>query len=144
LPEGRMSTRKGRVVYLDDLIEEARERAMREVEKRGMVGEKAIKIATAIAAGAIRYNIIKVSPDKAIVFKWDDALNFEGESAPFIQYAHARCASILKKAQFREKNEYEFKHPSEIKLIKMLAKFPYFVRKSIFLSEKAYYPEIHH
>ena len=131
LPEGRMSTRKGRVVYLDDLIEEARERAMREVEKRGMVGEKAIKIATAIAAGAIRYNIIKVSPDKAIVFKWDDALNFEGESAPFIQYAHARCASILKKAKFREKNEYEFKHPSEIKLIKMLAKFPYFVRKSI-------------
>ncbi len=131
LPEGRMSTRKGRVVYLDDLIEEAKERAMREVEKRGMTGEKAMKIANAIAAGAIRYNIIKVSPDKAIVFKWDDALNFEGESAPFIQYAHARCASILKKAQFKEKNEYEFSHPSEIKLIKMLAKFPYFVKRSV-------------
>ncbi len=131
LPEGRMSTRRGRVVYLDDLIEEALERAMKEVEKRGMTGEKAARIANAVAMGAIRYNIIKVSPDKAIVFKWEDALNFEGESAPFIQYAHARCSSILKKAEFEEKSSYEFEHPSEIRLIKTLAKFPYFVKKSI-------------
>jgi len=131
LPEGRMSTRRGRVVYLDDLIEEALERAMKEVEKRGMAGEKAARIANAVAMGAIRYNIIKVSPDKAIVFKWEDALNFEGESAPFIQYAHARCSSILKKAEFEEKSSYEFEHPSEIRLIKTLAKFPYFVKKSI-------------
>ena len=131
LPEGRMSTRRGRVVYLDDLIEEALERAMKEVEKRGMTGKKAARIANAVAMGAIRYNIIKVSPDKAIVFKWEDALNFEGESAPFIQYAHARCSSILKKAEFEEKSSYEFEHPSEIRLIKTLAKFPYFVKKSI-------------
>jgi len=131
LPEGRMSTRRGRVVYLDDLIEEALERAMKEVEKRGMHGEKASYIANNVAMGAIRYNIIKVSPDKAIVFKWEDALNFEGESAPFIQYAHARCSSILKKAEFEEKSKYEFEHPSEIRLIKTLAKFPYFVKKSV-------------
>jgi len=131
LPEGRMSTRRGRVVYLDDLIEEAKERAFEEVKKRGINDERAKKIAISVATGAIRYNIIKVSPDKSIVFKWKDALNFEGESAPFIQYAHARCCSILKKGEFKEKDDYKFYHPSEIKLVKKLAKFPVAVRKSV-------------
>lgn len=131
LPEGRMSTRKGRVVYLDDLIEEAIERAIKEVRKRDISKEKAKYIANAVATGAIRYNIIKVNPDKSIVFKWEEALNFEGESAPFIQYAHARCSSILKKVEYKEKENYSFDHPSEIRLIKTIAKFPYFVKKSV-------------
>jgi len=132
LPEGRMSTRKGRVVYLDDLIEEAVERAMIEVKKRGIKGEKAERIANAVAMGAIRYNIVKVNPDKSMVFKWEDALNFEGASAPFIQYAHARCSSILRKATPPDGEvELSFGHPSEIELIKMLAKFPYYIDRSI-------------
>ena len=79
-----------------------------------------------IGIGALRYNIIKVQPEKDIVFKWEEALNFEGNSAPFIQYAHARACSILskKKDSVKDVNALLLKHDSELQLIKKLAKFP--------------------
>lgn len=101
LPEGKMSTRKGRVVYLDDLIDEAVALAYNEVKKRrgDELDEATMRsIAKAVGVGALRYNIVRVQAEKAITFRWEDALNFEGASAPFLQYAYARCASILRKA----------------------------------------------
>jgi arginyl-tRNA synthetase len=127
LPEGRMSTRKGVVVYLDDLIDEALERAVAEIKKRRTdLSEAAIqRIANIVSVGAIRYNIVKVQAEKSIVFKWSEALNFEGNSAPFIQYAHARCHGILSKAE--EPKAYDASklvHPNEINNLKTLSKFP--------------------
>ena len=93
-----MSTRKGRVVYLDDLIDECIERAYEEVKKRREqdLSEKQMRqIAEVVGIGSLRYNIIKVQPEKDIVFRWEDALNFEGNAVPFIQYAHARCFTNL-------------------------------------------------
>jgi len=91
LPEGKMSTRHGRVVYLDDLIEEAVARARKEVDSRRpeLAEELRSGISEAVGIGAIRYNIIRVQAEKPIVFKWEDALNFEGNSGPFVQYSHA-------------------------------------------------------
>jgi len=135
LPEGKMSTRRGRVVYLDDLIDEAVERAYEEVKKRrNLDEEKARFIAEKVGTGAIRYNIVKVNPEKAITFRWEEALNFEGESAPFIQYAHARCCSIINKAGVAELNLSEidfssYSHPQEINLIKVIASFPEVVKR---------------
>jgi len=132
LPEGRMSTRKGTVVYLDDLIEEAEERALEEVKKRrtDLSEERMREIARDIGRGAVRYNIVRVQPEKALVFKWEDALNFEGNSAPFVQYAHARACSILRKAGTFSPdidptvltNEYE------LRLIRVLARYPTVIR----------------
>ena len=129
LPEGKMSTRRNRVVYLDDLIDESIERAYEEVKKRRTdeLTEKKMKtIANIVGTGALRYNIIKVQPEKDIVFKWEEALNFEGNAAPFIQYSHARASSILSKT--KEKTEdfdaQLLKHQSETQLIKKLAKYP--------------------
>ncbi|MGD0056985.1 MAG: arginine--tRNA ligase [Methanomassiliicoccales archaeon] len=133
LPEGRMSTRKGTVVTLDDLIEEAEERALGEVKKRrtDLTEEEMQGIARAIGRGSIRYNIIRVQAEKPIIFRWEDALNFEGNSAPFVQYAHARACSILRKA-----GEYERRIvPSlltdayEKRLVRVLARFPGVVRE---------------
>lgn len=100
LPEGRMSTRKGRVVYMDDLIDEAVDLAYEEVKKRreDLPEERMRAIARIVGIGALRYNIARIQGEKQIVFKWEDALNFEGSSAPFVQYAHARACSILAKA----------------------------------------------
>jgi len=100
LPEGRMSTRKGLAVYLDDLIDEAVDRAYEEVKKRrtDLSEERMRQVARIVGIGALRYNIARIQSEKQIVFKWEDALNFEGSSAPFLQYAHARACSILAKA----------------------------------------------
>jgi len=100
LPEGRMSTRRGRVVNLDDLVDEAVELAYEEVKKRrtDLSEERMRAIATVVGIGALRFNIARIQPEKQIVFKWEDALNFEGSSAPFVQYSHARACSILAKA----------------------------------------------
>ncbi|MFH0816807.1 MAG: arginine--tRNA ligase [Methanobacteriota archaeon] len=100
LPEGKMSTRAGRVVLLDDLLDEAIVRAQAEVEKRRpeLPEDKKREIATAVGIASVRYNIVRVQAEKPMVFKWEEALNFEGCSAPFIQYAHARACSILARA----------------------------------------------
>lgn len=128
LPGGKMSTRRGRVVYLDELIDECIERAYDEVKKRrgSELTEDAMKkIAEVVGIGSLRYNIIKVQPEKDIVFKWEEALNFEGNAIPFIQYAHARACSILSKTKdsIKEFDPRLLKHDSEIKLLKQLARF---------------------
>ena len=129
LPGGKMSTRRGRVVYLDELIDECVKRAYDEVKKRRgkELTEKKMKdIAEKVGIGALRYNIIKVQPEKDIVFKWEEALNFEGDASPFIQYSHARACSILSKKQdeIKDIDATLLKHDTETILIKKLAKFP--------------------
>jgi len=132
LPSGKMSTRRGRVVYLDELIDECIDHAYEEVKKRRddeLKEPQMKKIAELVGIGALRYNIIKVQPEKDILFTWEDALNFEGNAIPFIQYAHARACSILSKINIPK---YTFdpkllSHISEIMLIKQLARFPLIV-----------------
>ncbi|HYS73630.1 MAG TPA: arginine--tRNA ligase [Thermoplasmata archaeon] len=131
LPEGRMSTRKGLVVYLDDLLEEALDRAYAEVAKRreDLSEERKRAIAETIGIGAVRYNIVRVQAEKAILFRWEDALNFEGNSAPFLQYAHARACSILAKVKGRGPGEFDrLTHPQEQRLLRWIAKFPSTIR----------------
>ncbi len=135
LPEGRMSTRKGVVVYLDDLIEEAIVRAEQEVEMRRpeISAEKKKEIARVIGSGAIRFNIIRVQPEKQLIFKWEEALNFDGNSAPFVQYAHARACSILRKASAEAPRtaapvDALALADGERKLIRVLAQFPTVVK----------------
>ncbi|MCK4995296.1 MAG: arginine--tRNA ligase [Thermoplasmatales archaeon] len=129
LPGGKMSTRHARVVYLDELIDECVKRAFNEVKKRRgkeLTEKKMNEIAEVIGIGALRYNIIKVQPEKDIEFKWEEALNFEGNASPFIQYSHARACSILSKKQdeIKDVDTALLKHNSEIDLVKKLARFP--------------------
>jgi arginyl-tRNA synthetase len=137
LPEGRMSTRKGTVVTLDDLIEEAVERAYEEVRKRrtDLSEERMREIAGIVGVGALRYNIARIQAEKQIVFKWEEALNFEGSSAPFVQYAHARACSILGKADKRASASSaravaaKLTTYHEQELLKQVAMFPSVVRE---------------
>jgi len=136
LPEGRMSTRKGQVVYLDDLLDEAVDRALSEVKKRrgDISGERMTEIARSVGRGAVRFNIVRIQAEKQIVFKWEEALNFEGSSAPFIQYSHARACSILRKAE-REGYDWKGYDPSclsekqELDLAKAIGMLPLVVEE---------------
>ncbi|QCC50294.1 arginine--tRNA ligase [Halapricum salinum] len=103
LPEGGMSTRKGTGVDLDDLLDEAIDRARQEVEDRlddrlrgdDLSDEDVERIAHQVGIGAVRYDIVSKQPTKGITFEWERALDFEAQSAPYVQYVHARCCGIL-------------------------------------------------
>ncbi|ASJ00935.1 arginine--tRNA ligase [Thermococcus gorgonarius] len=137
-PEGSFSGRKGTWVgfTVDEVLNEAVQRARELVEQKNpnLSEEEKDEIAEAVGVGAVRFNLVKYSPDKIITFRWDDVLNFEGESAPYIQYAHARCASIMRKAEesgidtdwknLLEKADFSKLTNREKELIKLLAKFP--------------------
>lgn len=99
LPEGKMSTRKGNVVFMDDLLEEAKAHAAEVVKeiRTDYSDEQISHIAEAVGTSAVRFNIIKVSPDKGFTFRWEEALSFDADSAPFIMYSHTRSRSIAKK-----------------------------------------------
>lgn len=102
LPEGKMSTRANRVVFVDDLLDEAAERAYAEVHARrgGELDEAALRrIAEAVGVAAVRFNIARIQPEKPIEFRWEEALSFDGDSAPYLMYAYARAASLLRKAK---------------------------------------------
>jgi arginyl-tRNA synthetase len=136
LPEGKMSTRRNRVVFIDDLMDEAVARARDEVEKRRggeLPREQRDRIAEVVGIGALRYNIASVQAEKSITFRWEDALDFEGDSAPYVQYSHARAASILRKAEqegVAPATQPAFAHPSEHALVKTIAKLPDVVRQA--------------
>ncbi|OPX61687.1 MULTISPECIES: arginine--tRNA ligase [unclassified Methanoregula] len=125
LPEGSMSTRAGKFVSADDLITEIRKRAFDEVTARRPELDEATRkaIARSVGLAAIRYDIVKVSPEKSTVFDWKEALDFERQSGPYIQYAHARACSILGKAgSFTEC--FELETEQEIAVAKKIARFP--------------------
>ncbi|HPC89379.1 MAG TPA: arginine--tRNA ligase [Methanothrix sp.] len=101
LPTGSMSTRKGKFISADELLDEVEKQAYEEVRLRRPDESEAFlkEVAAHVAAGAVRYDVVRVSADKATTFDWKQALDFEKLSAPFIQYSHARACSILRKAE---------------------------------------------
>ncbi len=138
LPEGSMSTRRGVFVSVDDVIDEAISRAREEIKSRRVDLDDDVvdKIAEQIGIGAIRFYIARLSPEKHITFKWDEALSFERGCAS-IQYAHARACKLLKKAEDAgvDLNNLAIEDSwspdeNEKELVKLLAKFPSLVQDS--------------
>ncbi|MFB2623039.1 MULTISPECIES: arginine--tRNA ligase [Methanothermobacter] len=133
LPEGSMSTRRGVFISVDELMDEAHKRALEEVKKRReLPDDVADEIAEAIGNGAIRYYIGRLSPEKHIVFRWDEALSFERGCAS-IQYAHARACKLLKKASFNGDEDIEDAwkpEEDERELVRLLARFPVVVEEA--------------
>lgn len=133
LPEGSMSTRRGVFISVDELMDEAHKRALEEVKKRReLPDDVADEIAEAIGNGAIRYYIARLSPEKHIVFRWDEALSFERGCAS-IQYAHARACKLLKKASFNGDEDIEDSwepEDDEKELVRLLARFPVVVEEA--------------
>jgi arginyl-tRNA synthetase len=137
LPEGAMSARRGRVVLFKDVAEEAIKRVLSlETERSGNIpAEQRQKIAEQIGLGALTYSILSVDNNKHIVFDINEALSFDGRTGPYIQNAHVRANSILRKADAQSTNlqpaifDFELtKH--EIELIEQLSRFPNAVQQA--------------
>jgi arginyl-tRNA synthetase len=132
LSDGKMSTRRGNVVLLEDFMKEAVEKAKAEIAKRHEKVDE--KIAKAIAYGAIKYAILRVSNDKNVTFDWESALNFEGETGPYLQYSYARICSIFAKygKDAPEKADLTLlRENEEVELVKQLANFESAVSQAV-------------
>jgi arginyl-tRNA synthetase len=129
LQEGKMSTRKGNLVLLEEFMSEALSKSSEELMKRyGKVDQKSAKV---IAYGALKYSILRVSHEKNVTFNWEQALAFEGETAPYIQYAYARISSILKKAKINPNADLKsLVQDEESELITILSNFTNAVSKA--------------
>ena len=129
LPEGSMSTRKGKFVSVDNLVDEAILRATNEIKSRNpdLTDEEIAPMAEQIGIGAIRFFIAKLSPEKHLTFKWDEALSFERGCAS-IQYAHARACKLLNKSgkdiSSLKIDENWVPNETEQDLVRLIAKFP--------------------
>jgi arginyl-tRNA synthetase len=128
LPGYKMSSRRGHYITFDEVMDEAVRRAYEEVSKRSpnLSEEEKHRIANFVGIGAVRYALVEVDIAKPVVFTWDRILNFEKNSAPYIQYTHARACSILRKAAKKpEKPNYELLHENlEHDIVLALASFP--------------------
>ena len=139
LPEGSMSTRRGKFISADELLDEVFERAKTEVAARrpDLSEDKRDAIARSVSVSAIRYDIVKTIPEKSTVFNWKEALDFEKQSGPYIQYAHARACSMLQKAKeagwtaSAASPSLVYETPNEIALVKHIAKFPSVIQQVV-------------
>ena len=128
LPGYKMSSRRGHYITFDEVLDEAVERAFEEVSKRSpqLTEAEKRKIANFVGIGAVRYALVDVDASKPVVFTWDRVLNFETNSAPYVQYTHARACSILRKAaRSPEKPDFSLlTERLERDLVFALASFP--------------------
>jgi arginyl-tRNA synthetase len=106
LPGYKMSSRRGHYITLDEVLDEAVSRAYEEVSKRSplLSEEEKRKIANFVGLGAVRFALVDVDSGKPVMFTWERVLNFETNSAPYVQYTHARACSILRKVTKRQEN----------------------------------------
>lgn len=105
LPTGKMSTRLGNVVKIEDLINETIEKAKEIIIEKNPELENKEEVAKKVGVGAIVYNTLSTTTIKDQIFDWDTALNFQGETGPYIQYTYVRTKSVLEKAGYMPKIE---------------------------------------
>ena len=98
LEEGVMSTRQGRVVFLEDVLNSAVEKTREIIAEKNPDADNIDEIAAQVGIGAVIFNELSNNRIKDYTFKWDTVLNFDGETGPYVQYTHARCASLLRRA----------------------------------------------
>jgi len=135
LAEGTMSTRHGRVVFLEDVLNKAVEKTKEIIREKNpdATEEYVDEVAKTVGIGAVIFQELSNNRIKDYVFNWDKVLNFDGETGPYVQYTHARCASVLRKAgdevvaKAKDLAAIDYKYltsESAYDLAKMLYKFP--------------------
>jgi arginyl-tRNA synthetase len=134
LPTGKMASREGIVILYEDVLSELEKHAQEETKKRNneIKHKELDETSRIIALASLKYDMIKTSPSKTIIFDWKSALDFEGNAAPYLLYSYARARSILRNAD-SPKNQFDIsllREPHERHIIKMLSDFPGVVDKA--------------
>lgn len=130
-----MASREGTVVLLEDLIREARQRALSVVEQKNpeLSDSEKAQVANAVGIGALKFPMLARENTRVVTFDWDQALDFNGQAAPYIQYAHVRANSILRRYENSFPESTHLGHelePSEVELIDYLSRLPSEVKRA--------------
>ncbi|MDA0931548.1 MAG: arginine--tRNA ligase [Bacteroidetes bacterium] len=148
LPSGKMKSREGTVVDADDLLEELKEMARAKADEQGRLNHlprtEQERVWESIGQSALRYFMLRVDPKKRMVFNPEESIDFQGDTGPFIQYIHARCASLLRNAEGMQFHPAAVKtldyvpDEMELNIIRKMQEFP----TAIHQAAKEYSPSI--
>ena len=153
LEDGTLSTRKGRVVFLEDVLNKAIESTLDVINERNPKLENKEEVAKQVGVGAVIFQELFNQRIKDYVFSWDRTLSFEGETGPYVQYTHARISSLLERGGFNIEDEVAYNKLSseeEINISRLLYDFPgvivdsmekdepYFITRHVVEIAKAY------
>ncbi len=133
LPEGSMSTREGKIVKLEDLLNEARERSLKAIKEKNPELEAKEETADEVGKAAVKFINLDQKRNKNLKFEWEKALDFEGDTGPYLQYAHTRANGIMNEVNQenlpKKTNTDLLTHEHEERLIKKLSEFPSTVKE---------------
>ncbi len=138
LEEGVMSTRKGNVVFLEDVINKCVEKAYTIIDEKNPTLENKQEVASKVGVGAVIFGALYNSKIKDITFSYDKVLNFDGETSVYVQYTCARANSVLQKGGVPENYQVSSLTAEEIELCKVLATFPDVVKDAADKYEPSY------
>ncbi len=127
LDDGTMSTRKGKVVFLEDVLNRAVEKTREVMEEKNVGNENIDEVSKQVGIGAVIFQELSNNRIKDYTFSWDKVLNFDGETGPYVQYTHARACSVLRKAQVDVTTDVDFSYittETAYELAKLILRFP--------------------
>lgn len=132
LKDGKMSTRKGKSILLSDLIKESETRVKALIKDSvDLNAEEKDDLVNDISTGALKWNDLKRESHKDIVFDWDEILNMQGNSGPYVQYTYARCSSVIRKFKKQgisnkqiQNSKFKIVSEDEREVLRVLARFP--------------------
>ena len=134
LEDGTLSTRRGKVVFLQDVLNKAVEKTLSIIKEKSPNLENKEDVAKSVGVGAVVFDTLSSARIKDITFSFDRVLNFDGETGPYVQYTHARCASLLRRAEFdwaaAEKDYSALNNDEAFAVAKLLFAFPDTVQKA--------------
>lgn len=127
LDDGTMSTRKGKVVFLEDVLNRAVEKTREVMEEKNVGNDNIDEVSKQVGIGAVIFQELSNNRIKDYTFSWDKVLNFDGETGPYVQYTHARACSVLRKAQVDVTTDVDFSFittETAYELAKLILRFP--------------------
>jgi len=128
-----MSTRKGNIIFLEDVIDKAVALAKEKIKEKNPDLKNIEETALTIGVGAVIFSQLSIRRQKDVNFNWDEVLNFEGETGPYLQYTHARLCSLLCNYDGRITNNIDYpllKNEEEQRIIELLSDFPDYMRET--------------
>lgn len=125
LEDGTLSTRRGKVVFLEEVLDKAVEKCAKIIEDKNPNLDNKQEVAEQVGIGAVVFSTLFNNRIKDIVFSYDKVLNFDGETGPYVQYTHARCCSVLAKAEITDDIDWNgINNPEAAELVRYISRFP--------------------